>query len=244
MSRGSVRAALLLAVMAAWVSVVCGLTARVWAGDPAIVIELGGGPLVAWWLLLAVRSGVRGRRLARDLAHWCHPSVVAGVECRVIGGGDQAFVLGIFRPRIYLGEVLLDALDDDELRAVVLHENHHRRTFAPLRSAALEAWLGLVGRWRVARTALVDRLSDLEQEADIAALSAGVSPATLASALVKSDSGLPVGGVAFATGPGRRLRTLIAMADGADDPTPVRLPYEWLPVAALTVIAVSCHAVG
>lgn len=71
-----------------------------------------------------------------------------------------------------------------------------------------------------------------------------MSPASLASALVQSDPSLPVSGVAFAAASDRRLRTLLAMADGVEDGTPVRLPYKWLPVAALTAIAVACHATG
>ncbi len=245
MSPRTGRAALLLAVTAGAVSLACVLAARVWTGDPMLALELGGGILVAGWLLLGIRSGLRGHRLARDLAPWCRVSRVAGVDCRVIrGGAGHAFVLGIIRPRIYLGEALLETLDDDELRAVVLHEDHHRRTLAPLRSAGLEAWLALVGRWSIARAALVDRATDLERDADVAALRAGVSPASLARALVKSDPSLPVSGVAFAAASDRRLRTLLAMADGVDDGTPVRLPYEWLPVAAFTAIAVGCHATG
>ncbi len=245
MSPRTARAGLLLVVIAGVVSLACILAARVWTGDPMLAPELGGGILVAGWLLLGIRSGLRGQRLARDLAPWCRVSRVAGVDCRVIrGGAGHAFVLGIIRPRIYLGEALLEALDDGELRAVVLHEDHHRRTLAPLRSAALEAWLALVGRWTIARVALVDRLTDLEREADVAALRAGVSPMSLSSALVKSDPSLPVSGVAFAAASDRRLRTLLAMADGVEDGTPVRLPYEWLPVAALAAIAVACHVTG
>ncbi len=239
------RAALLIAAVAGAVGVSCVVAARVWRGDPMLALELGGVVLVIGWMVLGVRAAVSGYVLARNLAPWCRASSVAGIPCQVIrGGAGHAFVLGTVRPTIYLGEALLDALDQDELRAVMLHEEHHRRTLAPLRSAALGAWLALVGRWTVARMALVDRLSDLEQEADASALRAGVSPATLASALVKSDASLPVSGVAFAAASNRRLRTLLAMADGTGNAAPARLPYEWLPVAALVAIAVGCHVTG
>jgi Zn-dependent protease with chaperone function len=134
-------------------------------------------------------------------------------------------------------------LDTDELRAVLLHEEHHRRTLAPLRALALEAWLTLAGRAAPARAALLNRLTDLEVEADAAALRWGADPSALASALLKTDVSLAAG-ASFAAASAERLRTLVALADGAERVDDPRLPYEWLPVAAVAVVALACHVSG
>ncbi len=44
-----------------------------------------------------------------------------------------AFCTGLLRPRIYISTSLADALTNTELKAVLVHENHHRRRFDPLR---------------------------------------------------------------------------------------------------------------
>jgi Zn-dependent protease with chaperone function len=53
-----------------------------------------------------------------------------------------AFCVGLFRPRIYLSTSLVDALDERELKAVLLHEDHHRRHRDPLRTLLVDI-LGL-----------------------------------------------------------------------------------------------------
>lgn len=245
MTPGRMRPGLLIAVLGGAVAVYC-LTATPWlGGDPTLAIELLGVVLLAGWILLGARALARGYSLARQLDEWSDTATVAGVECRIIrDGGRHAFVLGAVRPRIYLGDALLDTLDPDELRAVLLHEDHHRRTLAPLRSVALEGWLMMLGRWRPARMALLDRLTDLENAADAYAIRRGISPAALARALVKSEAGPTYSGAAFGGASDRRLRTLLARADGIARTDSPRLPYEWLPVAFIVVVAIACHLDG
>lgn len=50
-----------------------------------------------------------------------------------------AFCFGWLRPRICLSTGLVDALSDGELKAVLLHEDHHRRRRDPLRGLLVEA---------------------------------------------------------------------------------------------------------
>lgn len=65
-----------------------------------------------------------------------------------------AFCFGLFRPRIYLSTGLVNALSDTELKAVLLHEDHHRCRFDPLRTlladllATLFFFLPTVTEWR------------------------------------------------------------------------------------------------
>jgi hypothetical protein len=208
-----------------------------------LAVEVFGGVALSMWTVVGVRKMFLGRRLAQALDGRSAPHASAGVACRIVrGGGRRAFVLGAIRPQIYIGDGLVDALDAEELRAVLLHEEHHRRTRAPLRATALEAWLSLVGHAALARTALLDRLTDLEEEADADALRRGADPSALASALVKADPSFAFGS-SFAAASAQRLRTLVALADGAEPVDDARLPYEWLPVAAIAIVAFACHLV-
>ncbi|MBF6606726.1 MAG: M48 family metalloprotease [Chloroflexi bacterium] len=213
-------------------------------GDPMLAGEASSVAVLAIWIVVALRETLRGRRLARALAGRSAPIAAAGVACRVVrGGGRHAFVLGAIRPQIYVGDELIETLDTEELRAVLLHEDHHRRTFAPLRAAALEAWLTMVGRSATARTVLLARLTDLEEEADAAALRRGADPSALASALLKADSSLALG-VSFAAVSAQRLRTLVALANGAAQVDAPCLPYEWLPGATIAIVVLACHLSG
>lgn len=244
MSDGTARGGLAIAAIAAVVAAWCLAVARVWPGDPVLVLEIGGTAALAAWSVTWLREVVRGWGLASALRRRSRVVTIDGVTCHLVArGGDHAFVLGAFRPRIYVGDGLVDLLAPDELRAVVLHEEHHRRTRAPARSAALSAWLPILGLWAAARVAVADRLSDLEREADAWAIRAGATPVGLARALVKSDAARDAG-VAFGASSDRRLRSLLAHARGIPDDTRARLPYEWLAPGALAVVTLTCHAVG
>lgn len=156
----------------------------------------------------------------------------------------QAFALGVLRPTIYVSERLLTELSRRELRAVVLHEEHHRRTRAPLRAAALRSWLALAGWSRPARTRLTDRLADLEREADAFAMAHGTSPATLAAALLQTDALVAGAGASFGAAADRRLEALLAAAaDGPSRSVPLP-PIEWLVPAAGLALPMACYLLG
>jgi Zn-dependent protease with chaperone function len=238
------RPAVIVATLGAAVAVICLAAARTSPGDPMLGLEAFSLGVLTIWSAVGLRAVLQGRRLARALNARSAPDVPEGVACRIVqGGGRRAFVLGVIRPQIYLGDELMQRLDAHELRAVLLHEEHHRRTLAPLRAVALEAWLTLLGRVGPARRGLLDRLTDLEEEADAAALRRGADPSALASALVKTDSSFALG-TSFGTVSARRLRTLVALADGTELKDDPRLPYEWLPVAAVAIVALACHVSG
>lgn len=206
-----------------------------------LAVEVGGSALAALWAALVARELVRLRRLSLELAIDAHETALFGVPLRITPNlGTDAIVVGSIRPRIYVGSELVASLSDDEMRAVVLHEDHHRRTRAPLRAAALGAWLRLLGRSKTVRNVLVDRLTDLETLADADAIRRGSSPRSLARALLKGDATLQP--VSFAYAAERRVEQLLDRAAGAPVEAGGRLPYEWLPVILLTVATVGCHA--
>ncbi len=123
-SAGGIAAALVLAGSAVW------LVAALWR-----IVRLtraqarADSPCAAH---LSELAGERRTRLEEAL-------VGTGVPPRrVVVCGDQEppRVAGLLRPRILLPAVILDALDVHELRAILLHEDAHRRRFDPLRGAA------------------------------------------------------------------------------------------------------------
>lgn len=210
-------------------------------GDPMLALEIAGGTLAALWAALVVAELARSHRLARALAADARPAVLFGVPIRVTPAlGLDAVVAGSIRPRIYVGSAMLAALSGEEMRAVLLHEDHHRRTLAPIRAAALDGWLRLFGRSAKIRGILLDRLADLESLADADAMRRGSSARSLARALLKGDMSLQP--VSFAYAAERRVERLLDHADGIPMEAPGRLPYEWLPVIAVAVATVGCHA--
>lgn len=210
-------------------------------GDPMLAVEVGGTALAALWAALLARELIRSQRLSHELAVGAQETSLFGVPLRITALlGMDAIVVGSIRPRIYVGAELLDRLSNDEMRAVVLHEDHHRRTRAPVRAAALGAWLRLLGRSKKVRDVLVERLTELEALADADAIRRGSSPRSLARALLKGDaSSQPV---SFAYAAERRVEQLLDRAAGVPVVATGRLPYEWLPVILLTVATLGCHA--
>ncbi|MHB8960879.1 MAG: M48 family metalloprotease [Candidatus Limnocylindrales bacterium] len=230
-----------LAVLAVATAATCAAALSAWPGDPLRVPEFIGGVVLVWWIALAVRIVVRGARLGRLLGQHASPTEMAGITVQILpGGGRQAFVLGWLRPRIYVGHGLLSHLEDDEVLAVLRHEEHHRRTRAPLRAAALEAWSDLLRPLGPAHRAVANRLVDLEIEADRAALHAGSSPSALARALLEADR-LGSAGTSFASAADRRVLWLTGGKHDARDGLRATLPYEWLPIVAFGLFIVACH---
>jgi len=209
-------------------------------GDPMLALEVAGAALVALWAAIVAHELVRSLRLSWVLARDAEETSMFGVRFQVTPALEtDAIVVGSIRPVIYVGAELLATLSDDEMRAVVFHEDHHRRTRAPLRAAALGAWLRLLGRSNRVRSVLAGRLSDLESLADADAIRRGSSPRSLARALLKGDASPQP--VSFAYGAERRVEHLLDRAAGVPVAAAGRLPYEWLPLILLTVATVGCH---
>lgn len=218
----------------------CAVVGSIAGNDPMLLIELGAGALVVLWASFILREVWIARSLGRRLRASSSPAVIAGVGCRVISDDAQeAFVIGAVAPTIYVGAGFLSALDGAERRGVLLHEEHHRRTRAPLRAAALDAWLKLAGPVRALERLMAERVADLEVRADAYAMAAGTAPDVLASALLKAHSGAPAG-TGYSQASEQRIVALLVAARG-EPPARGRLPFEWLPLAIVTVAAAACH---
>ena len=223
---------------------VCTVAARTLRADPMVVVEVLSAAITLTWAALLGRHLWRGRQLARALAPLAISVRVHGIECRVVADPEtRAFVLGAIRPTIYLGDDLLIGLDADELRAVLLHEEYHRRTLGPLRAASLEAWLWLARPVSRLSGAVADRLVDLERAADRFAIRQGATTAAIASALVKLDGVDSAPLAAFASAADRRVGGLLEFTAGRTE-TLDQLPYEWLPPVVAVITLVLCHITG
>ena len=209
--------------------------------DPMLVLEIAGAAAIVLWAALVGRDLRTAGRLRGQLDLVSSPETIEGVEVRVIRDGSvDAFVLGALRPAVYLGDASIDVLDRDELAAVVHHEDHHRRTLAPLRAAAVGAWLRIVGRSSAARALLLARLAQLEAAADAYAMQRGVHPGAIAAALLKVDPHR-TSGTAFSGTADRRIQALVDAAAGRPAARTTPLPYEWLPLVIVIAATVGCH---
>ncbi len=179
-------------MVAAGVAVACLSSDTTAAADPMLLVEVIILVAMAAWVIRLLFTGIEGAALARTLQAQSEPAARFDVPFRRLRvAGRGAFALGLVAPRIYVSRDLEVMLNDDELRGVLLHEEHHRATRAPLRGAALLAWLSVLGGVAPVRAQLTRRLADLECFADAHALGLGVSPATLASALLKTAGARP-----------------------------------------------------
>jgi hypothetical protein len=207
-----------------------------------LAVELSALSLAALWAGLTIRELVSWHHVAIELAADAEDVVLFGVPCSLTSRlGADALVLGPIRPRIFVGRSLARALTEDELRAVIYHEDHHRRTLAPVRAAALAAWLRLFGRSTRIRMVVLERLSQLEVLADADAIRRGSTPRSLARALLKGDPAVQP--ISFSYAADERVERLLDHAAGLPAGGSERLPYEWLPTALLAICTLGCHAI-
>jgi len=101
------------------------------AGSLPVIAAVVG--VVALRAAVSVARQLRAvRRLRRELP--VRPAVVHGHAVHVVPGRRLgAFCAGLLRPAVYVTEGTLRCAGDAELRAVLAHEEHHRRRRDPLR---------------------------------------------------------------------------------------------------------------
>lgn len=219
----------------------CAAAARAAGGDPLLGAEAGLAVVIGLWLTLLMTRAVPAVAGQRELERLATLIRLREHEVRLLHApcAPAAFVVGPLRPAIFVSRTLLDVLDAAELDAVLLHEEHHRRTLAPLRGLALVSWSRLVGGLPAVGRWIERRLAHLEIEADRHALAAGASPAAMASALIKCERSATPLGIGFASTADLRLRLLLEAGPAADGPAAV--PIEWLAPALLALGLAACH---
>ncbi len=219
----------------------CAAAARAIGGDPMLGAELGVAAIVGGWLMLLAKGTGPAIAGQRQLERVARPIHLHGRHVHVLDArrAPEAFVAGPIRPAIFVSNALLHVLDAEELQAVLLHEEYHRRTRAPLRGLALLCWSRLLGWLPAIKHWIERRVGQLEIEADRYALAAGASSASIASALLKCDRSTSALGIGFSTVAELRLRRLLDV--GLPDDGSAAAPIEWLAPVALAVGLAVCH---
>jgi Zn-dependent protease with chaperone function len=163
----------------------------------AAAVLLGLAALGAAVIATAAHASLRQMRVYRRFVRGIavvgplpgHPGVIL-----IDDPTPQAFCAGYLRPRIYVSRGALELLSEDELGAVLFHEDHHRAVRDPLRFACARV-LSQALFFLPALRPLGDRYGDLaEQNADAAAVEASDGEkGPLASALIAFEAAAPQG---------------------------------------------------
>jgi len=214
----------------------CCATMKMYLGAKAAV-ELTTLTQVAMWGLLLFSLVVLGSRLWKTnrfvvslrRASMAEPpthlaKVVAGLglsEYVVALATDVplAFCFGLFRPRIGISTGLVETLTQHELKAVLLHEDYHRRHYDPLRGLLAEVLAGTFFSLPVSAELRDLFLTSLELAADRHAVRFAGRP-SLAGALQKLLTHpralrLAVPGIAGLTATGTRIAELLGDQESA-----------------------------
>jgi Zn-dependent protease with chaperone function len=163
----------------------------------AAAVLLALAALGAAVMAIAARASLRQLRVYRRFVRGIpvvgplpgHPGVIV-----IDDPTPQAFCAGYLRPSIYVSRGALELLSEDELGAVLFHEDHHRAVRDPLRFACGRV-LSQALFFLPALRPLGDRYGDLaEQNADAAAVEASAGEkGPLASALIAFEEAAPQG---------------------------------------------------
>lgn len=164
--------------------------------------------IASWYGMVIVSRASEHRRLVRLIGASSVPGVEGGIAVAHTAGIREPFVAGLRKPAIYWPADLAARMEPDELRAVLLHEQHHRLTNAPLRLILIDALetgfpIEAIREW--ARRAR----ASVEVAADRYALDSGADRSALASALITLSAGEPSGGAGFASASELRVRALL-----------------------------------
>ena len=202
--------------------------------DAAHVMLAAIAALLTVLVAAVLHHAHRHRQVATGLARLAYRGSLAGEPVELVPGLDAPLVAGLRAPRVFCGDDLHLRLDEEELRAVILHEQHHRRDRAPLRLVALSGLGTLVGRTAAGRAWIERERARIEIAADAHALAAGVSRAALAGALLKVSTVQRFASApGFATATDLRVRALLGEPTGLD----LDRRLGWTATAALVVAA-------
>lgn len=222
---------------AAWAAVAtCAVGATVGSGARILVAVALVAMVVAGGVTFAHRS-IRHARVTRSLRCHSRARELLGVALRTAELDGSAFVAGLGRPEIYCDERLPGVLDEDELRAVLLHERAHQRHRDPLRMTAVAVIEPVLGRFHGGRAWLARTAARREIAADRYAMEQGASRGAIASALLK----VTPAGIHTAPAFAGSLELRVAALAGGPRPAPSR-SWPWI-VLGVIVGAVACAGV-
>ncbi len=100
-------------------------------------------------------------------------------------GLPLAFTAGFLKPRVFLSTKLVDILDENELRAVILHESHHQRSKDPLKGLVVSFISDFLFFLPVSRFLKKTYHLTSEMSADAHSVSSQADPLALVGSLLK-----------------------------------------------------------
>lgn len=183
----------------------------------------------------------RHHLLAKGMAALARSGTLAGELVEFVPGLPSPVVAGLWAPQIFCGQDLRDQLDNEELKAVILHERHHQLDRAPLRMVAISALSLLAGLLASGRALLERERARIEIAADHYAIAGGASRSAIAGALLKLSEAPALGGApGFAGAADLRIRALLGEQTGLDRyPPPAAVVAVGLLLAACLVAYLS-----
>jgi|GEM_PF-2103554 len=141
-------------IMLPWFAACCMALSMYVKGGAAIWLSVFSRAaliaLVLYGLYILLVRLWKTQRFVSDLSAASMATPPARLACLIKGLGlsthvvvlsnekPLAFCFGFLQPRICLSTGMADALTDRQLKAVLLHEDHHRRHFDPLRTLLIE----------------------------------------------------------------------------------------------------------
>lgn len=216
----------------------CMVAPRSFAHDIAHLLLIAMTVGVASLAAACLYEAYRHQRLVSGMDRLAHRGTLSGQRVEFVPGLSGPFVAGLWAPRIYCGDDLSMRLDKEEIRAVMLHEQHHQRDRAPLRLVTLSALTPILAQTQAGRAWTERELARIEIAADTHALAAGVTRPAIASALLKLSAGPALTWApGFATAADLRVRALLGEPTGLDlDRRPTRIVPAVLVVVACLVV--------
>jgi hypothetical protein len=127
-----------------------------------------------------------GEQEAAGLADICRSCGVSRNHVRISGERLMPGAAGIFMPRIIIPSVLVSALDDDEMAAILLHEENHRKRRDPFRALAGRLAHVLLHFYPPLYPLLRRLHETAEYACDERALDLGISPDRYAAAFTRT----------------------------------------------------------
>lgn len=207
-------------------------------GEIRLLALLGGA--VSVFTALTVWRTVRELAFERRLAAVSSPGDVGGFSVRWVEA-DAPFVAGLLWPAIYWPVDFAEGLTARERSSVLLHEEHHRRHRAPRRLLLLGVLQSTVPVPGI-RAYVEWRRAQLEIDADQAALDAGATRSSLASALLKLSRAFlaaPSSSAAFTAAADHRIRSLLGDPACSTDVPAAGVSWA-LPAAIVLALATVC----
>ena len=140
--------------------------------------------LSAWFAYAVFKAFftlLKAGRQIKKLPLSCHGDITVIKDDKL----KTAFTHGLFQPKIYISAGLINSLDNSELKAVYLHELHHKNRKDPLRFFVLSIIRDTF--FYIPLKGFAERIihTRIEAEADDAAVKEMKEPISLAGALLK-----------------------------------------------------------